>query len=215
MLRAAEFDDFDQWRRLRETSRDFLTPWEPRWPADDLTRSAYVARLGRQTRERRECSAFSYFLLLRSPVILIGGINLTQVRMGSARSGMLGYWMGQPHAGKGLMKRGLKLLLPVAFGEIGLLRLEAVCLPENERSLGLLESLGFVREGIVRQYLEIDGKRRDHILLALLASELAKRRGQRCARADPRRRSGQFGGNSLANWRRSWSKAKRVNPCFE
>jgi hypothetical protein len=57
-----------------------------------------------------------------------------------------------------------------------------------------LESLGFVREGVVRQYLEIDGKRRDHILLALLAGELAN--GAAHAGRDPMRgaATGKSGG---------------------
>jgi ribosomal-protein-alanine N-acetyltransferase len=173
LLRTPEFDDFAAWRQLREESRDFLKRWEPRWPPDDLTRTAFSARIRRQERERKEGTAFHFLLFAKSPPALLGGINLTQVRMGSARIAMLGYWMGEPYAGRGLMKRGLKLLLPVAFGELGLMRIEAVCLPENVRSLGLLESIGFRREGIVREYLEIDGRRRDHAMLSLLARDVA------------------------------------------
>jgi len=171
VLRAPEFDDFRQWRELRAASRRFLTPWEPSWPSDDLTRSAFAARIRRHERERVERTGFAYFLFERRSEQLLGGINLSHVRMGSARSAMLGYWMGELHSGKGLMKRGLQLLLPAAFGEIGLMRLEAVCLPENTRSLGLLEKLGFKREGIVREYLEINGQRRDHVLLSMIARE--------------------------------------------
>jgi ribosomal-protein-alanine N-acetyltransferase len=174
-LRSPEFDDYRQWRDLRSASRRFLTPWEPIWPSDDLTRSAFAARIRRHERERLERSGFAYFLFGRESGELLGGINLSHVRMGSARSAMLGYWMGEAHAGKGLMKRGLRLLLPVAFGEIGLMRLEAVCLPENTRSLGLLETLGFKREGIVREYLEINGQRRDHLLLSMIAREAPAR----------------------------------------
>ena len=44
MLRTPQMTDFPAWAQLRETSRDFLTPWEPTWPADDLTRSAFRRR---------------------------------------------------------------------------------------------------------------------------------------------------------------------------
>ena len=44
-LRPAEMRDFDAWASLRERSRQFLTAWEPIWPADDLTRSAFRRRL--------------------------------------------------------------------------------------------------------------------------------------------------------------------------
>ena len=39
MLRAPQNSDFAEWAALREASREFLTPWEPTWPADDLTRA--------------------------------------------------------------------------------------------------------------------------------------------------------------------------------
>jgi len=40
-LRAPQMSDFLQWAHLRETSREYLTPWEPIWPSDDLTRSHF------------------------------------------------------------------------------------------------------------------------------------------------------------------------------
>ncbi len=46
MLRTPQMTDYAEWAALREQSRDFLTPWEPTWPADDLTRSAFRRRLG-------------------------------------------------------------------------------------------------------------------------------------------------------------------------
>ena len=47
-LRPAVSSDFNAWAELRAESRDFLTPWEPTWPDDDLTRAAFRRRLRRQ-----------------------------------------------------------------------------------------------------------------------------------------------------------------------
>ncbi|MEQ9248624.1 MAG: 30S ribosomal protein S5 alanine N-acetyltransferase, partial [Nitratireductor sp.] len=49
--------------------------------------------------------------------------------------------------------------------------LEAACIPDNKRSVGLLEKAGFQREGLLRSYLRIDGTWRDHYLYALVAEE--------------------------------------------
>ena len=55
-LRPAERGDFDDWANLRARSRDFLTPWEPTWPADALSRpisapaSPAMPRIGAPTR---------------------------------------------------------------------------------------------------------------------------------------------------------------------
>ena len=43
VLRAPQMSDFLQWAHLRETSRNYLTPWEPIWPSDDLTRAGFIA----------------------------------------------------------------------------------------------------------------------------------------------------------------------------
>ena len=43
--------DYVGWAELREASRAFLSPWEPTWPDDDLTRAAYRRRMRRQADE--------------------------------------------------------------------------------------------------------------------------------------------------------------------
>ena len=43
-LRTPQVTDYAEWAALREASRDFLTPWEPTWPADDLSRGAFRRR---------------------------------------------------------------------------------------------------------------------------------------------------------------------------
>ena len=46
-LRTPQMTDYAEWAALREGSREFLKPWEPVWPADDLTRSAFRRRIRR------------------------------------------------------------------------------------------------------------------------------------------------------------------------
>jgi ribosomal-protein-alanine N-acetyltransferase len=53
MLRAPQMSDHAEWSALRELSRDFLTPWEPIWPADDLTRAAFRRRIRRYAEDQR------------------------------------------------------------------------------------------------------------------------------------------------------------------
>ncbi len=53
MLRPPQMTDYGEWAALREQSRAFLTPWEPTWPADDLSRSAFRRRLRRYAEDWR------------------------------------------------------------------------------------------------------------------------------------------------------------------
>ena len=67
---------------------------------------------------------------------------------------------------------------PWVFDDLGLHRLEAACLPENEPSRTLLAQCGFTEEGYARQYLRINGAWRDHVLFALLQSDARPTSGQ-------------------------------------
>ena len=167
-LRPGQMRDFDQWRWVREFSRDFLIPWEPTWGKDDLTRSAFRARLRRHGDEINRDEAYPFFIFRARDDVLMGGLTLGQVRRGVAQSATLGYWMGKPHAGKGHMAKAVRAAATFAFGTLRLHRLEAACLPHNAASMRLREGVGFTREGYARAYLKINGDWQDHVLYGLL-----------------------------------------------
>lgn len=170
-LRAPQMGDFEEWARLREASRSFLTPWEPTWPEDDLTRGAFRRRLRRYAEEIRADLGYPFFVFRRSDRALVGGITLNHVRRGVAQAASLGYWMGAPFARQGYMSAALGTLVPFAHGTFRLKRLEAACLPHNAASVRLLEKAGFSREGYARQYLCIAGRWQDHLLFARLSTD--------------------------------------------
>lgn len=170
-LRVPQMKDFVPWRDLREESRSFLTPWEPLWPADDLTRGAYRRRLRRYARDIVTDEAYPFFLFRSADNALLGGLTLSNVRRGVCQAASLGYWMGAPHAGKGYMKAAVNALLPVAYDVLHLRRIEAACMPSNAPSIHLLESCGFEREGYSREYLCINGTWEDHVLFARLRGD--------------------------------------------
>ena len=170
-LRAPQMSDYSEWATLREASRAFLTPWEPTWPADDLSRSAFRRRLRRYAEDQRSDQSYAFFLFCKSDHALTGGLTLANIRRGVAQAGSLGYWIGEPFARRGLMSGAVRALVPFAFGSLRLHRLEAACIPSNAASIRLLENAGFSREGYARQYLCINGLWQDHLLFARLASD--------------------------------------------
>jgi ribosomal-protein-alanine N-acetyltransferase len=169
-LRPAEMRDFDQWCALRERSRVFLTPWEPIWPADDLTRAAFRRRIRAYTEEIESDEAYP-FLIFREDETLVGGLTIGQVRRGVSQTATLGYWMGEPFAGRGYMSRAVRAAAHFTFGSLRLHRLEAACLPNNLASIRVLETCGFLKEGYARSYLRISGRWQDHLLYALIESD--------------------------------------------
>jgi ribosomal-protein-alanine N-acetyltransferase len=172
-LRAPQMGDFSEWAELREASRDFLAPWEPIWPSDDLTRGAFRRRLKRYAEDLRTDLAYPFFIFTSDTHRLVGGVTLTNIRRGVAQAGSVGYWIGGPFARRGYMTGAMKALIPFAFQGLRLHRLEAACIPTNAPSIALLERSGFKREGYAREYLCINGAWQDHLLYARLADDPA------------------------------------------
>ncbi|MGE3246171.1 MAG: GNAT family N-acetyltransferase [Beijerinckiaceae bacterium] len=170
-LRPPVSGDYRAWAELRHASRAFLTPWEPVWPADDLTRPAFRNRLRRNMEEMERDETYPYFVFRASDEALMGGLTLGQVRRGVAQTATMGYWMGEGFAGHGFMSGAVRAVARHAFDNLRLHRIEAACLPHNDRSRLLLESCGFQKEGYARSYLRINGQWQDHILFALLDTD--------------------------------------------
>jgi len=170
-LRTPGLSDYPAWAELRAESRAFLTPWEPTWPSDDLTRAAFRRRVRRYLTEIRDDHAYPFFIFRQPEGVLVGGITLSNVTRGMTQTATLGYWMGQRYAGHGLMTRAVRAIVPFAFGALHLHRLEAACLPHNRPSMRLLENVGFQREGLARGLVCINGRWQDHIVFALLSDD--------------------------------------------
>jgi ribosomal-protein-alanine N-acetyltransferase len=170
-LRYPRMGDYTAWASLREQSRAFLTPWEPTWAPDELSRGAFRRRITRYTREIRSDIAYPFFIFRKMDGALVGGCTLSNVRRGVTQSASLGYWVGECFARQGHMTAAVGTMARFVFETLGLHRLEAACIPGNEPSRGLLLKCGFHEEGRARSYLQINGRWQDHILFALLEND--------------------------------------------
>ncbi len=170
-LREPQMPDYPAWSALRAQSREFLEPWEPRWPRDELERNTYRRRIRYYYRDARQDLGYAFFLFRTSDNALIGGATLSNIRRGVSQTCSLGYWIGEPYARQGYMTRGVRAITWFVFDVLRLHRLEAACLPGNKASAALLTRTGFQYEGLARRYLKINGTWQDHWLFALLAED--------------------------------------------
>src|SRR3954467_2948915 len=92
LLRAPQMSDFLQWAPLRELSRGYLTPWEPIWPSDDLTRAGFRRRLRRHAAVTAADRSYPFIVFRASDGAMSGGITLANVRRGIVQAGTIGYW---------------------------------------------------------------------------------------------------------------------------
>lgn len=174
-LRLPHHGDYLAWSALRNSSRDFLTPWEPTWASDHITRKAFTNRVQWAQRSVTTGSGLPLFMFRKADQALIGAITLDNIVRGPSQSGTLGYWVGQSHVRQGYMREAILGVVRYSFESLDLSRIQAACLPENEASRGVLEKTGFKYEGVAQSYLQINGRWRNHVIYACLRHD---RRGR-------------------------------------
>src|SRR5207244_12059871 len=125
VLRAPEMSDCAEGAALREASRDFLTPWEPTWPADDLTRPSFRRRIRRYCEDQRKALAYAFFIFRKHDDVLVGGLTLANIRRGCAQAARLGYSIGVPYARQGHTTAAVNSVVPFTCAALNLLRIDA------------------------------------------------------------------------------------------
>lgn len=169
VMRPAIEGDMQEWLLVRSRNQDYLKPFEPSWPRDASTPEYYKRRLLRTTRDWEEDRAYAFLIFHKTTGDLIGGINVNNVTRGAAQFASLGYWIDEEIQGKGYMHQAASEVLTFCFETLVLSRMNAACMPHNLRSKKLLLGLGFTEEGFAKQYLQINGRREDHVLFGLNA----------------------------------------------
>lgn len=154
-------------------NRAHFAPWDPPLPPDDNQLGAVQARLATGAAAFGASQAWRWWMAPRDqapgePLHIIGSISLSNLSRGPSQSCSLGYSIDLKAQGQGLMQEALKAVIAEAFAPaINLHRLQAGVRPDNLRSLAVLARLGFVDEGLARDYLYIDGAWRDHRIFSL------------------------------------------------
>jgi ribosomal-protein-alanine N-acetyltransferase len=82
--------------------------------------------------------------------------------------GGIGYDLARPYWRKGIMSEALLLVIHYGFSSLKLNRIQALVIPGNRASVGLLMKLGFQEEGLLRDYAFFKGRYNDLISFALL-----------------------------------------------
>jgi ribosomal-protein-alanine N-acetyltransferase len=162
IIRPATESDAPRLHELYVANRAWLEPFQP--DGDDAERRyridyhrEWVKRPGR------------YLILDDGEVV--GGLSLVTTPDDAIRSAMLGYWVAEDRGGRGLATRAVRDALELAFGKLGLHRVEAGTRVDNARSQRVLEKTGFTRVGLLRAHLLIGGEWCDHYLYERIATD--------------------------------------------
>jgi ribosomal-protein-serine acetyltransferase len=150
-----------------DASRDHLRPWmtwlEETRSVDDSRGAIDRITASREARNGDVCAILADGRLVGT--IGLHGVDWTH------RRAELGYWLAADVTGRGLMTRSCRAVLEMAFGELGLNRLEIRAAAENHPSRAVAERLGFKLEGLLREAGWVYGRPVDCAVYGLLARE--------------------------------------------
>ncbi len=145
--------------------------WSARPWTDPAQARAYVARARAGFAERQ---SLRWAIALRDDPLVVGTATLFSIDP-QCRRAEIGYLLSPSHWGRGLMTEALMAVIDWGFDSFGLHRVEADVDPRNQASLRLLERLGFVREGLLRERWIVAGEISDTAFLGLLRADWAAR----------------------------------------
>lgn len=165
-LQAACLSDAPQLLAYQLRNRVRLRPWEPLREDAFYTIESMKSRLAALEKQTASNAALSFFIWRMTDGSIVGECNFSNIVRGPFQACYLGFSIDGEEEGRGLMYAALDGSINYVFQELELHRIMANYRPENIRSGALLARLGFLKEGVARRYLKINGAWTDHVLTA-------------------------------------------------
>jgi ribosomal-protein-serine acetyltransferase len=166
-LRLLELRHTEALFLLTDQNRFYLREWLP-WVDGSLTLEDTEKFIRSSLEQFTQNYGFQAGIWFRGA--LAGVIGYHRINWAN-RNTSIGYWLGVPYQGKGLMKKACAAMIDYAFHELKLHRVEIRCATENKKSCAIPERLGFTREGVIRQAEWLYDHFVDHNVYGLLTSE--------------------------------------------
>lgn len=160
---------------MYEASWEHLRPWSPAMKPGETWDAFFDRQRDRAARELEEGTSVRLLAFTRDTGALVGTFNLNNITRGVAEYADAGWLLDVRHLERGYATEGVLALLDLAFAPepegLGLHRVQAGIIPRNAASLRVAERCGFVREGLARKYIRINGAWEDHVIVAKLVDE--------------------------------------------
>ena len=160
--RLVATSDAPELAALLAANRTFLAPYEPFRPEEFYT--AEGQRTFLEDVLRTTAAGMTLPHVIVDDGRIVGRITLSTITRGPFLSASVGYWVAESANGRGVASAALARIVGIAFGELGLHRVEAGTMVHNVASQRVLERAGFEVYGMAPKFLFIDGAWRDHRL---------------------------------------------------
>ena len=172
-LRLLTEEDADDFFALVQAERVHLDEWLP-WPRemDSVDHAANFLAVAELQCEMENGGIWGVFLQAE----LIGCVTVHWIQW-DHRMAAIGYWLAGTKQGHGFAREAMHAMLGLCFEVLELNRVEVSVATGNGRSLALARALGFVEEGVRRQFECLHGEYHDHVCFAQLASDWLASKG--------------------------------------
>jgi ribosomal-protein-alanine N-acetyltransferase len=167
VIRPIEVADAPALAALYAANRDYLRPFEPRRPDAFFTVAGQTERARVEAANAQAGRRYAHVILDGDDVA--GTIAIDNIVRGAGQMASFGYFVEQARAGRGLATAAVAAAVEIAFGQLGLHRVQAGTLLDNRASQRVLEKNGFERIGMAPRYLNIADRWQDHVLFQRLA----------------------------------------------
>jgi [ribosomal protein S5]-alanine N-acetyltransferase len=175
VLREFRIDDLDD--AVAVVGDDRVTNW---LSFDSRSRAETEAMIRGIIERSSATPRTEYYLAVALPTDdhLVGFARLAPT---AVKAGKLGYAIAADHWGHGYATDAVRTLVEFGLATLELHRISAAIGPDNKASMAIVERLGFVREGQIRDHVFTNGAWRDSVLYSMLADDWARMRTDRPA----------------------------------
>ena len=172
-IRPIRMRDASEWSRLRIKNQNDLLPWEPTGRGTWASRhqpSSWGPMFSVLKAEAKRGAVLPFVIEVDGRYA--GQLTIGNVQRGAVCSAWIGYWVDADVTGGGVASAAVALGVDHAFGTVGLHRLDATVQPDNHASQAVLAKVGFRQEGLLKRYMDVNARWRDHLLFAMTVDEV-------------------------------------------
>lgn len=169
IIRSAGDSDVSAIVKYIGLNKKFHAPYVSKVEDDFFTEEYWNKKIDKVIEDTKNDEAYRFYIFKKEDEgKIIGSISFTNIQRGPFQACNLGYLLDESEQGHGYMTEALSAAIQYAFRELNFHRIMANYIPQNKKSEKVLKKLGFIREGVSKDYLLLEGKWKDHILTSLV-----------------------------------------------
>jgi len=156
--------------RLTDENREYLAEWLP-WVDSVQQPEDTVQFIEQSQKQWFKNQGFQAAIIVDGSIA--GTIGHHEIDWQNYKTS-LGYWLGESYQGRGIMTKCCDAIVRHAFDELDLNRVEIHCAIDNQKSRAVPERLGFIKEAIQKEAIQLNGQFKDQVVFRALSSEWKK-----------------------------------------